>query len=82
MLLELYAYNFGAEELDMSLDDSSVEEQLNRGTERYETLVEGQHRIFRNQEKIVEALNEDVEVREPPTKHDRGRYRDERRGGD
>ena len=82
MLLELYAYNFGAEEVDMSLDDSSVQERLERGNERFDMLVEGQRRIYRNQEKIVESLNDDVDVREPPAERDRDRYRDERKSND
>ena len=82
MLLELYAYNFGAEEVDMSLDDSSVQERLERGNERFDMLVEGQRRIYRNQEKIVGSLNDDVDVREPPAERDRDRYRDERKRDD
>jgi hypothetical protein len=79
MLLELYAYNFGAEELGMALDDDSVEERLERGNERFDMLVEGQRRIYRNQEKLAESLSEDVEMEELSAEHDRDRYRDERR---
>jgi len=82
MLLELYAFNFGSDQIDMSLEDDSVEERLERGNERFERLVKGQRRIYENQEKIVDRLDHDVELRELPSKHDQDRYRDERRNDD
>lgn len=78
MLLELYAFNFGADELDMNLEDESVKERLESRERCLQKVAEGQHRIVENQERIVDRLEKDVELRDLPADQDRDRYRDQR----
>jgi len=58
MLYELYGFVFGAEEIDLSLDDDPVEDQLARGSDRFDTILD-------NQCEIADAMNEDVELDDP-----------------
>jgi hypothetical protein len=59
MLREVYAFAFGTEELDMSLADDSVEERLQRGSRRFEVIVENQERLAETQEEILLHLDVD-----------------------
>jgi len=59
MLREVYAFAFGAEELDMSLADDSVEDRLKRGSKRFEVIVENQERLAETQEEILLHLDVD-----------------------
>ena len=58
MLYELYGFVFGAEEIDLSLDDDPVEDQLERGSDRFDTILD-------NQREIAEAMDEDVDLDDP-----------------
>ena len=64
MLREVYAFAFGAEELDMSLADDSVEERLQRGSRRFEAIVENQERLAETQEEILMRMDIDEEAPE------------------
>lgn len=61
MLREVYAFAFGAEELDMSLADDSVAERLERGQVRFDIIVENQERLAETQEKILMRMDIDEE---------------------
>ena len=88
MLRDVYAFNFGTEELGMQgIDDESVEDRLERGGYRHDWFVdalrsikEDQKRLAETQEEIVEDRDiEAPDVRDLP-EWDPGRYRDETEG--
>jgi hypothetical protein len=88
MLMEAYAYIFGAEELGYDLADESAEERLRRGKERFSwfqdalaVVVENQQEIRNKQRELAEGREEDIDV--PPVRDlpdwEEDRYRDENR---
>lgn len=69
MLYELYGFVFGAEEIDMNMDDDPVEDKLDRGTRRFEDQAEtldryGEKldRLDENVCRIADALDDDIEL--------------------